>query len=93
MKTNRQKLAALLERQPWRARDLSRQLAIKERDVYDHLSHIQRSAAAAGKTLHVTPCSCRRCGFVFKNRRRLTRPGRCPECRSTYIEPPVFKID
>jgi predicted Zn-ribbon and HTH transcriptional regulator len=40
----------------------------------------------------VEPARCQVCGFVFKKRDRLTSPGRCPSCRSSRIEEPLFTI-
>ena len=92
MGTLRQQIAALLQEDPMTAMDISQAVGIPERDVYRHLAHIQRSVAGQGKKLLLSPCTCRACGFVFKERRRLTRPGRCPRCRESRIVPPVFRI-
>jgi predicted Zn-ribbon and HTH transcriptional regulator len=74
-------------------RDLSQMLGIKERDVYDHLSHIERSAAARGLKMTIIPPECLACGYVFKDRRRFTRPGRCPRCKQTRIQRPLYRIE
>jgi len=74
------------------AMEISQAVRIPEKEVYRHLPHIQKSVAGQGKELLVTPCTCRACGFVFKERRRLTRPGRCPRCRESRIDSPVFRI-
>jgi len=29
---------------------------------------------------------------VFEDRRRLTRPGRCPQCRRSKLQNPSFRI-
>ena len=62
--------------------ELSQALGVTEKEVYAHLGHIQRSAVAAGAEFVVTPSECLACGYVFADRRRLTRPGRCPRCRA-----------
>nr|WP_225938043.1 transcriptional regulator [Myxococcus sp. RHSTA-1-4] len=74
------------------AKDLSTLVGISEKDVADHLTHLERSLKAQGLRLEVLPASCIRCGFTFKERKRLTRPGACPECRSTRIDPPAFRV-
>lgn len=74
------------------ARELSQALGLTEKEVYGHLEHIRRSTAAAGETLVVTPSECLACGYVFADRRRLTRPGRCPRCRASRVSPPAFRI-
>jgi predicted Zn-ribbon and HTH transcriptional regulator len=74
------------------ARELSGEVRVREREVFNHLAHIQKSLEQSGRTLAVTPARCLKCGFVFAKRERLTRPGRCPACRETHIEEPRFSI-
>ena len=72
--------------------DLSRDLRIMEKEVYEHLPHIARSVASQRKQLVIHPSICQKCGYVFKDRTRFTRPGRCPKCRETHIQRPSFEI-
>ncbi len=74
------------------SKDLSALVGISEKDVAGHLEHLEKSLKAQGMRLEVLPASCIGCGFRFKDRRRLTRPGACPECRSTRIDPPAFRV-
>ena len=85
-------LAEALRRAPATAHQLSREVGLREKDVADHLGHVARSLGARGERLEVEPAACIACGFVFRDRERLTRPGACPRCRSTRIDPPVFRI-
>jgi hypothetical protein len=82
----------LREGGPATARDLSRAAGIREKDVAQHLAHLARSLAHRGERLVVEPATCLACGYAFRDRTRLTRPGACPSCRSTRIDPPVFRI-
>ena len=91
-KTLRQQIAAHLVRSPLSAGELSNILRIREKEIYTHLEHLKRSLANQKKRLIVLPFCCLRCGFVFKNRSRFTRPGRCPRCKGTYLENPLFEI-
>jgi predicted Zn-ribbon and HTH transcriptional regulator len=75
------------------ARDLSSEIGVRERDVAEHLEHLERSAPHRGERLVVTPASCVACGYAFRDRNRLTRPGACPACRSTRIDPPAFRLE
>lgn len=90
--THRQQIIDLLCRDAMTALDISQAVRVPEKDVYRHLAHIQKTVAGQRKKLSFTPCSCLACGFRFTDRRRLTKPGRCPRCRESRINHPVFKI-
>ncbi len=91
--TIRQKMIFLLEEENLGVRDLSQALGISEKDAYAHLEHIQRSVSTKGKNLVMTPCECLSCGYVFKDRNRVKKPGRCPKCRQSQIQGAMFKIE
>jgi transcriptional regulator len=91
-KTIRQQIFSWLCDREMTAKDLSMMVKIPEKEVSIHLKHIEKSAAAKRKTLMVRPFECLSCGYQFKERKRFTRPGRCPKCRDTHVESPVFRI-
>jgi transcriptional regulator len=91
--TVREALEAELRKGPASARDLSTAVGIREKDVAGHLEHVEQSARARGERLVVEPAGCADCGFRFAGRTRLTKPGSCPECRSTRIDPPLFSLE
>jgi len=74
------------------AKELSARVGIPEKDVAGHLEHLEKSLRTGGAHLDVIPAECLACGFIFRDRKRLTRPGSCPECRSTRIDPPAFRV-
>jgi hypothetical protein len=67
-------------------------LRISEREAYDHLEHIRRSMHKGAYQLVIRPALCERCGFTFRKRNRLKKPGRCPICRSESIAEPLFTV-
>ena len=77
---------------PLGAHDLSREIGIPEKDVAAHLEHLARSLPRGAEQIVVDLPTCLECGFAFTKRERLGRPGRCPMCRSTRIDPPRFSI-
>jgi hypothetical protein len=88
----RSALRQALSEGPLTARDLSARVGIAERDVAGHLEHVARSLRQSGERLRVEPAECLGCGFVFRERARLSRPSRCPECRSQRLVPSRFAI-
>lgn len=90
--TCRQKILSLLETGPHTCRELSQSVHQSEKEILDHLEHLRITLQARGMVLLINPARCRHCEFVFENRTRLTKPGKCPRCRQTGIEPPVYSI-
>jgi transcriptional regulator len=82
-----------LLRGPLTAREISERVSIRDKDVAEHLEHLEKSLRARGERLAIEPAACIACGYAFVRRRRLTRPGSCPECKSTRIDPPAFRIE
>ena len=92
MPTIRQKIVDLLTEREMDARDLAQELEIDEKEIYAHLNHVARSLNAAKKKLIVQPSECLLCGFVFEQRTRLSRPGRCPQCKRSRLTRPIFRV-
>ena len=92
MQTIRQQMITLLSRTQHSARDLSVALKIREKEVYDHLSHIKRSLALQKIKLRVKPAQCLECRYFFADRARLTKPSKCPRCKGTHIEDPSYSV-
>jgi predicted Zn-ribbon and HTH transcriptional regulator len=90
--TIRQQIIDLLTSEELTQRDLSQAVSIPEKEVVDHLSHIERTIRNQGKKLVETPCRCLSCGFVFDKRTRFSRPGRCPSCRNSHIQTARYHI-
>lgn len=90
--TIRHEIIAALKGTTLTAKDISSQVKITEKEAYEHLEHIRKSLVGVHGLLIITPAACRKCGFVFKKRERLKKPGRCPVCHNEAIEAPGFSI-
>ncbi len=92
--TIRQRIMELLggtRRTSWQLAEL---VGAPERQIEDHLGHIVRSVARdRARRFVLDPSACQDCGFVFRGRTRLTRPSRCPRCRSEAISAPRYGIE
>jgi len=92
METIRQQIIALLIEGEMSARELSQTVGIREKEVYEHLPHIARSLAGQNKKLIIQPAQCLSCGYIFEDRKRFTRPGRCPHCKKSHLDVPTYRI-
>ena len=92
--TIRQRIMELLAGTLRTSRQLAELVEVPERQVEDHLAHIVRSVARdRARRFVLDPSACQDCGFVFRGRTRLTRPSRCPRCRSEAISAPRYGIE
>jgi predicted Zn-ribbon and HTH transcriptional regulator len=80
----RKDLISLLALEPRSVSSLARQMGLRKGDVEDDLRHAVRSARAEGYEVIIAPARCRTCGFTFSEE-KLSKPGKCPECRGTRI--------
>ena len=85
--TLRKEIIELLSVEELTARDISQAVHIPEKEVYVHLTHIQRTLRGA---FGIKPAQCLACGFEFKKRKAVRCPSRCPLCKSEHIQEPVF---
>ena len=90
--TVRQQITDLLRNENLTVRDLSQAASIPEKDVFEHLAHIDRSLKIHGIKLTGTPYICLDCSFEFDQRKKYTRPGRCPQCKNSHLQPAVYRI-
>ena len=90
--TVRQKIVSVIESQTLSAKEISSDVMVSEKEVYEHLEHIQKTLNKRERHLTITPAECKKCGFVFRKRDRLKKPGKCPVCRSESISDPLFSI-
>ena len=88
----RKQLLEVLTAEPRTASSLARELGVDRRDIEDDLRHLIRSAKAAGHKVIVEPARCKACGFLFAED-KLSKPGKCPECRGSRIFEPLVRIE
>ncbi len=75
--------------------EIARELGLDPREaasIYEDLEHIAHSLKNSGFVLLVQPPTCKSCGYVFRDLKRLKKPSKCPRCRSERIYPPRFII-
>jgi predicted Zn-ribbon and HTH transcriptional regulator len=93
-RTPRQRIIDLITGTRLSSYQLAQMLGIPERQVEEHLTHVVKTVARdKTRRFILDPARCQDCDFVFRDRRRLTSPSRCPNCRSEGIAAPRYGID
>jgi len=87
----RKDLLEMLTVEPRSVSRIARELGLKRGDVEEDLRHLIRSARAAGHRITVVPARCRSCGFTF-DEDKLSKPGKCPACRGTWLHEAQINI-
>jgi len=87
----RKALADFLLDAPMTVAELAHLAQVPLKDVVSDLRHLEKSLRHGERRLVVHPAACRKCGFTF-GPEKLTRPGKCPECRGTWIADPRVEV-
>jgi hypothetical protein len=90
--TTRQRIAQLLREEELTAHELSQRAGVPEREVAEHLRHLEHTLSHGAERLRTLAPHCIPCGFVFKARQKHNRPSRCPRCKSERLSPPRFRV-
>lgn len=92
MQTHRQRIIELLTENSFTLQELSSEMGVSMKELLHHLDHARKSVRPPRRFV-IEPARCMKCGFVFRDRRKLHSPSKCPRCRGTYIEEPVYRIE
>ncbi len=90
-KTVRQRIIEALRGGFLSAKDISKAVGIREKDVREHLTHVARSVRR-DERLAFEPSMCLSCGFSFRKRQRPCTPSRCHVCKSEEITETLYGI-
>lgn len=88
----RKGLIPVLLDHPMTVVEIAEQVGASPRDVADDLEHLLKSLEHSDYAAVVTPARCRKCAFTFSVE-KLKKPGKCPKCRGTWIEPPRIAVE
>lgn len=83
--TIRQEIQQILQQGERSASDLSKMVRKSEKEVYGHLEHLISSGS-----IKIIPAMCNKCEYTFEERKKSKKPSKCPQCKSTHIEPAMF---
>jgi len=93
MQTRRKEITDILEKEKLTAKQLADIFQVEVKFIIEDLKHIKQSLKPFHKKLKEQWAVCNSCGFVFREREKLSRPSKCPSCRSEDITEPVFWIE
>ena len=88
----RKDLLKALSATPRSVSSIARELKLNRAEIEEDFRHLIRSARASGHRIVVQPARCRRCGYVFSEE-KLTKPGKCPACRGTWLYEPQISVE
>ena len=88
----RRDLIDILLGNPMTVNQIARLVDESPSGVADDLNHLLRSLKHTDYKAVVEPARCRACGFQFSEE-KLTKPSKCPECKSTWVQEPTIGIE
>ncbi len=89
--TRRQQIIEILQENRQTAQQLANYFQTTLKEIIEDLQHIQKSIKP--KKLKINPAYCKKCNFVFKERDKISKPSKCPRCKSEWIEAQMFEIE
>ena len=89
--TRRQQIIEILQQDKQTAQQLANYFQTELKEIIEDLQHIEKSIKPL--KLKITPAYCRSCDFVFKERSKVSKPSKCPRCKSEWIEAQMFCIE
>ncbi|KPV39193.1 hypothetical protein AN478_13030 [Thiohalorhabdus denitrificans] len=88
----RKDLILMLRDNPMGVGELAQAVGMRPRDLAGELEHLRQSLRNEPFRLVIIPATCRKCGFTF-DADKLTKPGKCPRCRGTWIQEPRVLVE
>ncbi len=90
--TRREQIIQILKETPQTVTQLANYFQLTNTEIEVDLGHIEKSVKSRNLKLGSQPAYCEKCKFTFKERSKIRKPSKCPQCRSESISEPVFYI-
>jgi predicted Zn-ribbon and HTH transcriptional regulator len=87
----RKDLIPILVQRDWSVAELAELLQAHPKDIESDLDHLLRSLKHEPYDVRIAKPRCRKCGFEFRSN-KLHKPGKCPRCHGTWVEPPRIHL-
>ena len=88
----RKDIIPLLLKNPMTLSQIARLVGETPRDLEVDLLHLFKSLKHTEYYAVIEPAGCRKCGFEFEAS-KLTKPSKCPKCKSTWILEPRIQLN
>ncbi len=89
--TRREEIKEILLKEKKSAQQLANMFQTELNEILEDIEHIAISVKP--KKIVKIPASCRKCGFLFKERSRIKKPSKCPRCRGEWVQAQLFGIE
>lgn len=89
--TRREDIIEILKKEEMTSLQLAHHFQTKKKNILSDLAHIRKTLKGKNEELVVRMPVCRKCGFIFRLN-SVREPSKCPQCNSTWIEPPTYKV-
>ena len=87
----RKDLIPLLAQTPMTVTQIAKAVGEKPGRIADDLQHLFQSLKHTEYRAVIEPATCRDCGFQFSGD-KITKPSKCPKCRSRWVSEPVISV-
>ena len=89
--TRREDMIEILRTEEMTSQQLALHFQTTRKNILRDLTHIRKTLKSRDSELVVRMPVCKKCGFLFKLT-SVREPSKCPQCNSTWIEPPAYKV-
>ncbi len=89
--TRREEIIEVLQKEEMTSEQLAYLFQTTRKNILTDLEHIRKTLKRKNEWLAVKMPVCRSCGFRF-TLDTVREPSKCPQCDSTWIEPPAYKV-
>jgi hypothetical protein len=89
--TRREEIIDLLQKEEMTTEQLAHRFQTRKKSILSDLTHIRKSLKSKNLCLAMKMPRCNHCGYEF-TLHTVKEPSKCPHCKSTWIEPPTYKV-
>jgi len=89
--TRRQEISEMLRHRTLTVKEIADEFMTIPEEIVEDLNHIKDTVRPQEELKYTDPL-CNNCGFLFKERKKLKPPSKCPACKSHDIKSPKYFV-